>query len=227
MDPKLFCTRYRPYLAIIAAVIALVWFLPGGADDAEQASAGGSLVTTPSGAATPGGATPIESGDGTAVTTPGGAPAARQNGAPGQPGQTGAANEAVGVPEGAGADCDTNTGRIKVPTIAAPPCVPPFSGDNGGSTYQGVTADTIKVVYFQAESDPAVDAALTAAGANNTPEERKATMDDYVDYFNHHYELYGRKVELIHRAGSGDTEDDAVGRADALAIATEDKAFAV
>ena len=228
MDPKLFWTRYRPYLAIIAAIVALVWFLPGGADDAQQATAGGSLVTTPGSASTPGGVTPIDSGDGTVVTTPDGAPAVPgKASAAGQPGQTGAANQAVAVPEGAGADCDTNTGRIKVPTVAAPPCVPPFSGDNGGSTYQGVSADTIKVVYFQAESDPAVDAALTAAGANNTPEERKATMEDYVDYFNHHYELYGRQVELIHRAGSGDTEDDAVGRADALAIAQDDKAFAV
>ena len=228
MDPKLFWTRYRPYLAIIAAVIALVWFLPGGADDAEQANAGGSFVTTPSGAAAPGGATPIDSGAGTAVTTPDGAPVVGQrSGAAGQPGQTGTANETVAVPEGAGADCDTSTGRIKVPTIAAPPCVPPFSGDNGGSTYQGVTADTIKVVYFQPEADPAVQAALTAAGANNTSEEQEATMRDYVDYFNHHYETYGRKVELIVRQGSGDTEDDAVGRADALAIAQDDKAFAV
>lgn len=228
MDPKLFWTRYRPYLAIIAAVVALVWFLPGGADDDEQASAGGSLVTTPDGAAVPGGATPIDSGDGTVVTTPDGAPVVGQRGgAAGQPGQTGTANETVAVPEGAGADCDTSTGRIKVPTIAAPPCVPPFSGDNGGSTYQGVTADTIKVVYFQPEADPAVQAALTAAGANNTNEEQEATMRDYVDYFNHHYETYGRKVELIVRQGSGDTEDDAVGRADALAIAQDDKAFAV
>src|SRR5687767_14484116 len=156
MDPKLFWTRYRPYIAIIGAVVALVWFLPGGADDSEQASAGGSLVTTP-GANTPGGATPIDSGQGTAVTTPDGKPVSGSTkpGAAAPGGQTGTANQAVAVPEGAGADCDTSTGRIKVPTIAAPPCVPPFSGDNGGSTYQGVTADTIKVVYFQAESDPA------------------------------------------------------------------------
>src|SRR5687768_18529909 len=98
MDPKLFWTRYRPYLAIIAAIIALVWFLPGGADDAEQANAGGSLVTTPGGAAVPGGATPIDSGDGTGVTTPGGAPAGGPTGgAAGQPGQTGSPNQAVAV----------------------------------------------------------------------------------------------------------------------------------
>jgi hypothetical protein len=69
--------------------------------------------------------------------------------------------------------------------------------------------------------------ALTAAGAQNRPEERAATVKDYVDYFNHHYETYGRKVELVVRDGSGETDDDNAARADALKIATEDKAFAV
>src|SRR5262245_17805393 len=33
-----------------------------------------------------------------------------------------------------GPDCDTKTGRIKLPVILAPPCVAPFTGDNGGAT---------------------------------------------------------------------------------------------
>src|SRR5690349_24643607 len=42
-----------------------------------------------------------------------------------------------------GPNCDTRTGRVKVPLSYAPPCVPPFHGDNGGATANGVTADTI------------------------------------------------------------------------------------
>ena len=228
MDLITFWKRYRPYMAIVTAVVALVWFLPGGGgNDDQQASAAGSVVTPGGASSTPGGAT-SNADDGTSVasgpsTAAGGA--VRQSG--GGAASNGTANEAVAVPDTVGANCDTKTGRIKVPTIYAPPCVPPFSGDNGGSTYQGVSKDKIRVVFFQPEADPAVNAALTAAGANNTPEEQRATMADYVDYFNHTYETYGRQVELIYRQGSGKTDDDAVGRADALAIATEDKAFAV
>ena len=230
MDLQTFWTRYRPYLAIVGAVVALVWFLPGGDDD-DGESASGPVIATGDGRSTPGAATPLASAGATAGaataagggSTSGGTVTGSGTGAS----TAGAASEPLAVPDDAGASCDPSTGRIKVPTVYAPPCVPAFSGDNGGSTYQGVTADSIKVVYFQPEADPAVQAALTAAGANNTAEEQAATMHDYVDYFNHHYETYGRKVELVVRQGSGDTEDDAVGRADALAIATEDKAFAV
>lgn len=231
MDPKVFFNRYRPYMAIVVAVIALVWFMPGGGGGGggdQQATAGGPLATVPGSQGSPGGATPIAGGATSgAVTTPGSASGGTTGTGSGGAGTPGG-NEAVPPPPAdAGANCDPNTGRIKVPTIYAPPCVAAFSGDNGGSTYQGVTDETIKVVYFQAETDPAVDAALTAAGANNTPAEQEATMRDYVEYFNANYETYGRKVELVVKQGSGDTEDDAVGRADALAIATEDKAFAV
>ena len=232
MDLALFWRRYRPYLAIVAAVIALVWFMPGSGDDAQQATAAGSTPFSPTGGSVTGATSP--SGAGAAVTQQGG-PA----GAPGTPGAAGGPAASGGdagaagtggplpVPAGTSKNCDPATGRIAVPTIYAPPCVPSLTGDNGGTTYQGVTEDTIKVVYFQPEADPAVSAALTAAGANNTNEEQEATMRDYVDYFNAHYETYGRTVELVVRQGSGDTADDAVGRADALAIATEDKPFAV
>ena len=35
------------------------------------------------------------------------------------------------------ANCDTTTGRIKFPSVYAPPCVPEATGSNGGATYQG------------------------------------------------------------------------------------------
>ncbi len=237
MNLNIFFTRYRPYIAIVAAVAALVWLLPGTDDTGDLATASGPFVTTPDGRVVPGEgaegaadvATSLVDGDTAAAGSTGsgrsGAGGGGGGGGGGTSGTGGSANPVV--PAGVGANCDLTTGRIKVPTIYAPPCVPPFSGNNGGNTYPGVTKDTITVTYFQPEVNPATDAALTAAGANNTPAEQAATMRAYVDYFNKHYETYGRQVKLIVRQGSGDTEDDAVGRADALAIATEDKAFAV
>ncbi len=233
MDLATWFTRYRPYLAIVTAVAVLIAFLPGSDSDdlAAVDSTGTPLFET--GSTTGDGSDPnaavstvpdaTNPGDGATTALPGTGPAT--TGGDGGPlpggGPSGAPQHALT------ADCDQATGRIKVPTIYAPPCVPGFAGDNGGATAPGVTGDTIKVVYFIADEDPATSAALTAAGAQNQPSERAATMKDYVDYFNKHYETYGRQVELIVREGSGATDDDNAARADALKIATEDKAFAV
>ena len=52
-----------------------------------------------------------------------------------------------------GPHCDVARGTVKVPLTYAPPCVKPFSGDNGGATAPGVTGDTINVVLYQAQPD--------------------------------------------------------------------------
>ena len=59
--------------------------------------------------------------------------------------------------------CDTETGRLAIPSVYAPPCVPDWDGTqpwvnrsgetvthNGGATANGVSEDTIKVVYYLA-----------------------------------------------------------------------------
>src|SRR5215218_9229295 len=33
-----------------------------------------------------------------------------------------------------GPNCDTTTGRVKIPSVYAPPCVQPFTGKNAGAT---------------------------------------------------------------------------------------------
>ncbi len=237
MDLNTWFNRYRPYLAILAAVTALIAFLPGGDDDTQLASSGGDGPTFES--ATGGPSTSIAE-DGTIIELdPSGIPLAEGGPSGGQSGgPTGQAggNTPTNTPSGplpvtenaaTSPDCDPATGRIKFPSSFAPPCAPAFNSNNGGATYQGVTKDKIKVVYFMADESPATSAALTAAGAQNQPPERIATMKDYVDVFNKHYETYGRQVELVVRQGSGKTDDDNAARADALKIATEDKAFAV
>ena len=226
--------RYRPFIAVLAGVLLLVVVLPGRqpADDSQVFASGGETPTAEAGDAAPDAATT----DSTAVATDPNAPAAPTGGGAAttpKPGTKVAAGATASNPTGAaqpgtgnvapppnpGADCDTATGRIKVPTKFAPPCMPAFSGSNGGKTWNGVTDKEILVVAYAAKSNAALEAALTGAGANDTPENERATFDAYIDYINKHYQLYGRQIKVKHFDGTADATDDKQGRADAIAIA--------
>jgi hypothetical protein len=71
----------------------------------------------------------------------------------------------------------------------------PAGADNGGATYQGVTATSIKIVYFQEIPNAAVTAALQPQGLAATPEEIAAMDAAAQAFIAKHYELYGRKIE--------------------------------
>jgi ABC-type branched-subunit amino acid transport system substrate-binding protein len=136
--------------------------------------------------------------------------------------------ELEGVDVDFGPNCDTETGRIKLISVYAPPCVEPFEGDNGGATYPGVTEDEVKIVYYQA--DPALDP-LTAATAENAgaqldPESARQTLLDFVDLYNRLFEGYGRDIVVEGFTGTGAGSDTEAARADAIAIA-EMEPFAV
>ena len=64
-----------------------------------------------------------------------------------------------------GPECDHHTGRLKIPSADAPPCVPvPAPGaTNGGATSSGVTADAINLVYYQAQPGGLTSAISAAA----------------------------------------------------------------
>ncbi|HYZ99407.1 MAG TPA: hypothetical protein VE575_11690, partial [Acidimicrobiales bacterium] len=127
-----------------------------------------------------------------------------------------------------GPNCDTETGRIRLPTVYAAPCVEPFEGDNGGATAAGVTEDTIKIVIYQ--SDPAVDpigaSLVGASGANLDPAAARENIQDYLELYNLAFETYGRTVEVEYYLGTGTYDDQAAARSDAIAIA-EMEPFAV
>src|ERR687892_2367470 len=97
-----------------------------------------------------------------------------------------------------GPNCDTETGKIRLPTIYAAPCVEPFEGDNGGATATGVTADTVKIVVYIAdpELDPLFAALIGGRGGNLDPAVAQETIQDYADLYNQVYETYGRTVEI-------------------------------
>jgi hypothetical protein len=78
-----------------------------------------------------------------------------------------------------------------------PSCVAkwPAGADNGGDTYQGVTRDTIKIVYFQEIPNAAVNAALAPQGLAASEAEIAAMDKAAQTFIAKHYELYGRKIE--------------------------------
>jgi hypothetical protein len=127
-----------------------------------------------------------------------------------------------------GPDCDPETGKIRLPTVYAAPCVVPFEGDNGGATAQGVTADAVKIMVYQ--SDPAIDplgsSLIAGAGADVNPDANRETMQGYLDVFNTVFETYGREVQIEFFTGTGANDDVEAARADGIEIA-EQEPFAV
>ena len=125
-----------------------------------------------------------------------------------------------------GPTCDLSTGRVRLPSAYAPPCVPPFHADNGGRTAQGVTGDTITVAVYQAAPDLLQEGILAAGGGGDNAAQSARTLQDYVTLFEDHYQTYGRHVRLVNVDASGGAADDAAARADAIRVAAEIKAFA-
>jgi hypothetical protein len=112
-------------------------------------------------------------------------------------------------------------------SIAMPPCVAVFTGDNGGATARGVTRDKILVVRYMVQTDAATGAALGAIGQTDDRAKIDRADATLLRYSNLHYETYGREVVLQTMEATGPSTDDAAMRADAAHIATELKAFAV
>ena len=110
-----------------------------------------------------------------------------------------------------GPDCDPATGKLKLPTVYAPPCVVPFDGDNGGATSPGVTGDSVKVIAYV--SDPSIDpvgsSLIAGAGANLDPAVATQTMGDYADVFNAVLRDLRppRRPRVLHRHGCGRRPD--------------------
>ncbi|HET6951113.1 MAG TPA: hypothetical protein VFI47_12095 [Acidimicrobiales bacterium] len=127
-----------------------------------------------------------------------------------------------------GPSCDTGTGRIKVPIVLVPPCVEPFTGDNGGATGPGVTGDEIRIIYYQTDpvNDPLAAATLRNTGAEVDAASARETAAAYVTLYNKVFETYGRTVVVETFTGSGASDDRDAARADAVAIA-EKEPFAV
>ena len=124
--------------------------------------------------------------------------------------------------------CDTTIGKLKYPSFFAGDCYAPFSGDNGGATGPGVTGDTIKVVFYQAQpSDPVLNYITAAVKVDDTNDQIFQTMQNWIKFYETYYETYGRKVQLVNFTASGASTDEVAARTDATTIAEDIKPFAV
>ncbi len=138
------------------------------------------------------------------------------------------AAEAAGIDVEWGERCDTTTGRLAVVDYFASECYAPFTGDNGGETEQGVTADTVKIVLYQGPEDDFIIRYITdALSIDETNQQEADTVRGMIDYFEAYYETYGRSVELIPYESSGIANDEVTARADAVRIAEEIQPFMV
>lgn len=135
--------------------------------------------------------------------------------------------QARGVSVDWGSTCDTTPGTVAVPLWYAPQCVEPWSGgNNGGATATGVSRNEIVVAVYQAQPDLLEQTFLERTGSDESLGAELATIQQYVDFFEAHYETYGRKVRLVPIRASGPPDDDITAKADAIRVASEIKAFA-
>jgi len=127
----------------------------------------------------------------------------------------------------------------------SPPCVPFFEGDNGGTTWQGVTKDEIVVLVYlsgytrlNGESSPARG---TYCDLDGPPDKQPGCMDgntqandvDFIkarralsQYFNERFQTYDRRVHLW-AFWTGSASSAATRRADAAGNWDRLKPFAV
>ena len=124
--------------------------------------------------------------------------------------------------------CDPANGLVAIPILQAAPCVPAFTGNNGGSNGSpGVTDKTVTVAFYSPKPDPQTDALTRAVGAYDTPGQVIQNVKDFLEIFSKTHELYGRTVKLVILHGTGTATDATAARADAIKAATELHAFAV
>lgn len=125
-------------------------------------------------------------------------------------------------------------GVRQVPWSAyAPPCQPAWHGNNGGSTYRGVSSNAITLSFRSAASDQLdLIYSIVPRTVLGTNAEAVATMQAYIALFNKTFELYGRHVVLVPFQGKSDFVDEDLGmdqtqaQEDAVTVATNIKAFA-
>ncbi len=207
MNRATLARRYGPLVAVIAIQLLIIAAVPSKAPQGEALSAGsptaGGLIAGPEEGTFIDPATgQIVTADGTIVGTVGGQGGGTGAGGVGGVGGAGGATEGPGAVS-AGSTAHCVDGRQYDPKFFyyAPTCVPKFSGDNGGATYQGVTKDTIKVVHYTGNNGAFIDSLSEAQGQASTREHRDAFKRAVMNVINSRYELYGRKLQMVEWEG--------------------------
>jgi len=188
--------RYVPFLMVMAVLLALVAQAP--TTRAPQAALSSPAARGSGGSS--GGPSTAASGNSAAASAAAAQAAANAAGA--------AAN---GIAR-SGVKC--GTGVLQVPwSPYAPPCVPAWSGDNGGATAPGVTASTITISYREEGESSDVNAVRSIMpGVLPTDSQVLYDLNVFLQAFNKEYELYGRHVVLKPYTAQGDAMQEMVGQ---------------
>ena len=209
-------------IAAIVLVVVVVLVASGGDDDGDDAQTDPdpSTSTVPS----------TTDGDGGSTTTSGATPDDPMAAitADGRVSWTEA--DAVGLTGEFdwGDKCDTDLGTYAYPDFFAGECVVPWTGDNGGATETGVTADTITIVVYSApDVDPVLDYVTGPIANDDTSQQVFDTHVGLAEFYGSFFETYGRTVELIQYEATGTSDDEVAAIADAETIARDLQPFMV
>src|SRR5207244_3678372 len=88
-------------------------------------------------------------------------------------------------------------------TYYMPLCVPVWhGGNNGGATMPGVSATQIRYTFYQAKSDPQVNAILQTQGLAASQHDQCAAWSAFDKEINKRWEFYGRTAVPIDGPGA-------------------------
>ena len=210
---------YGPAVAIAAIIALIAVLVPSKAQKVVSGSNAGNAGNE------------IGVGDNGAAGSSGGqAASAAAAGAAGTQGQAGTAGKTVTLP-GHTTAC---TGQaLQIPGDPySPPCIL-FSGDNGGATSKGVTGNsiTIAVRLTADQSFQQTLAKLAGAQLRDTNDDNVRTIKALAQYFNTHFNFYGRKINIVTYTGQGSLSAELQGngqaqaQADAVSVGKQTNAF--
>ena len=201
---------YAPFIALAMVQALFVVFAPSKGSDSEVSAldglsaegfADGGTDIDIAGGIDPATGAAIDPATGAAIDPATGAaidPATGAKGpvpAPNEPGAR--APDQVPAPVVAAGDTShCKDGQQTDVTYNAPPCAPKFTGDNTGSTYQGVSGEEILVIEFQCQPNEQVNAILATQGLAASEQETIAFREAALKYLNATYEFYGRTLTI-------------------------------
>jgi len=187
---------YAPFLVLMMVQAMFIAVSPSRGPGQQELNTAG-LSSGPGGDVDAGGAEVAVDSSGVPIAEGGGAVAGaagtRSTGPGGVTGGTSAGGGRLAAAAGDTSHCKEGM-QVKLIVVNPAPCVPKFSGDNGGATYQGVNKDTIKVIRVTSIPSALVNAALAPKGLATSQEDSDAFDKVAWDFLQKHYETYGRKI---------------------------------
>jgi hypothetical protein len=223
---------YGPAAAFAAIVVLIALAVPSKVPKTSNAASSGPSAP---GAASTGSAGAPSGSSGASVPSAsshsGGVATGAGKGTTGSGGSTGRSGTAGSTRVTAGRVEACSGQNLQVPGDPySPPCEL-FAGNNGGSTWKGVTPTAINVSVRLTTDQSFQNTLAQLAGAQlrDTNADNQRTILALAQYFNTHYQFYGRKIVIHFYTGQGSLSNElqGYGQAAAEADATTAKSMGV